>query len=161
MGKAPTGPLGLLIILALSCAASCAYQLTFAKRLQVSAWEQKKTVFVMMLDVVKLLGLMGACNLLFYWVFIVILHFTGVETFRLPLEMMIEPPDHLACCWSEMTDVFSYYVSESVAMDTFFLIGIALTGPLFMSVSAIGLGTWNTYEMENISINIEGLSIVM
>lgn len=75
------------------------------------------------LDSLLFVGMMGIGNILFLWPFVIILHYTGVETFELP--------NHEQLLALSLTAVL-----ESL-FSAFLLVGILLTSPLLMSVGSI------------------------
>merc|ERR1712048_577181 len=85
-------------------------------------------------DTVVTTGLMGLSNLMFLWVFFIVLHFTGVEKFNFPFEISTS---YKYCCFSWVSERILINAALGSLYTSSFLVGITLTDPLFMSIGLI------------------------
>merc|ERR1712187_1020425 len=77
---------------------------------------------------------MGLSNFLFLWVFFIALDLTGFEKFNLPFEIS---SDSKGCCFSWVTGRILINAVLGSLYTSSFLVGLALTDPLFMSIGLI------------------------
>lgn len=95
---------------------------------------KKKGLCIKIADTVVTTGLMGLSNFLFLWVVFIILDVTGFEKFNLPFEIS---SDYKGCCFSIVTGRILINAVLGSIYTSSFLVGVALTDPLFMSIGLI------------------------
>ena len=78
-------------------------------------------------------GLMGLTNIVLMWVLFPLLNLTGLETFIWPLQQEAGG----GCCWTSITNQLVINAMFGVLYTSSFLVGVALTNPLFMSTGLI------------------------
>lgn len=129
--------------------AMCACSLLFAVyEVIFSGWEHKHEELLVkkyphrksddscarVVDTLQTVGLMGLANLTLMWIPMVILHFTGVEHFSLPLFRYLGSDE---CCWASTSNEMLLNAGLGAVYTSSFLVVVAMIGPFIASVGLI------------------------